>query len=631
MGRWPAQKLTGKLTQSLEQGAFRLGAGLGMAMRRHRPKPPEFVAAVMAPAPEARRSPLVSVIILNLNGAALLETALASLHRVNRYPAIEIILVDHGSGDDSLAVARKWAQVLPVTIVPYAENHTFSYSCNRAAEFARGEYLLLLNNDVVLTEDVIGRMVAVAQHRASAVGLKLFGAADRRLNHIGIRFRWSYRYQTLQPYNAVPSAADRQIAQNPAQFPAVTAAALLCCRRDYLAVGGLCEDYVYGCEDVDLCLKLRTRTAGPVVCLNDISAIHGEGRTRLRKTPKARRSRWYRHNIEVLDRRFGYLVRREAIEKLFTDDGSYWGRPPMVRGAAPPSELAIRRVFDALARSRRWTVRQSADGGDYNLDAVDLLIVADPDYRLARVRRRSPHMASAAWLVGDPSRWERHPLENYDVLLIGDAAGAERLLRERGLPAAVLDPHAPACADRLAALIVDKLIASHRVAIKSTGPEQLRFAGALAGWLRRTGLRVRIDLPGYWRARDAIRDDVAVLLPGAPGTPRCAPLPGKINLVCGDGGPDPAADAQLPMSRPEILAAAILGAIATRHPLRLRGEPDLPLLPSVDFRQIPTNDRGASSERSRRLLAGGLPPPRLGVARLPEGPTRRLGGDGAMG
>jgi GT2 family glycosyltransferase len=605
MGRWPAQKLTGKLAQSLEQGALRLGAGLRTPVRRQPATPPAFNAAVTAWAAEDRQSPLVSVIILNLNGAALLETALASFYRVNRYPAIQIILVDHASADDSLAVARKWARVLPVTIVPCAENHTFSYSCNRAAEFAAGEFLLLLNNDIVLIEDAIGRMVAAMEHRASAVGLKLFRrSADCRLNHIGIRFRWNYRYLALQPYNAVPSAADRQIAPNPAQFPAVTAAALLCRRRDYLAVGGLCEDYVYGYEDVDLCLKLRTRVGRPVLCLNDVGAIHGEGGTRRRKTPKARRSEWFHHNFAVLERRFGYLVRREATKKLFADDGSYWGRRPVVRAAAPPSNLAIRRVFDALARSGRWMVRQSAEGGDYNLDAVDLLIVANPDYRLARVRHRRPHMFSAAWVIGDLARWQRHPLETHDLLLIGDAAGAVRLLRERGLRAAVLDPHDPACPDRLVALIVAGLDTSHRVAIKTTKPEQIRFAGGLAGWLRRAGLRVRIDPPGYWRARETIRDDIAILLPGPA---RCPPLPGKINLVCG-GTPHPAADANLLMSRPETLASAILGAIAALHPRRMHGEPDPPLLPGTDFRQAPANDRGASSERSRLLLAGSLPP-----------------------
>ena len=61
----------------------------------------------------------------------------------------------HSSADASLAVAAKWAKRLPLTIVRCARNHSFSYSCNRAAERAGGEYLLLLNNDSVWVEDIL--------------------------------------------------------------------------------------------------------------------------------------------------------------------------------------------------------------------------------------------------------------------------------------------------------------------------------------------------------------------------------------------------------------------------------------------------------------------------------------------
>jgi GT2 family glycosyltransferase len=603
-GRWPRQTWTAKLAQSLETGAFRLRAGLAWPAWRQPPRPPAFVAALAERPPGNRAAPLVSVIMLNLNGAAMLEEAFSSLRLVNRYPAIQIILVDHASTDDSVAVAETWARVLPITIIRCAENHTFSYSCNRAAELAQGEFLLLLNNDVVLTEDVIGRMVAAAQHGASAVGLKLYQSSRARvLQHIGIRFRWNYRYLSLQPYNAVPFPGDQLIAHNPARFPAVTAAILLCRRRDYLAVGGLCEDYVYGCEDIDLCLKLRIRSGRPAICLNDVSAVHGEGRTRRRKIGRARRGAWYRHNMAVLDRRFGYLVRHEAIEQLFTDDGSYWGRRPVLRPAGTPPNSEVDRVLEELAQSRRWTIRRSLAASGYNLRGVDLLVVANPKYRLEQVRHRHPHMASVAWILGNPARW--HQLEIYDLVLVGDAAGAARLVHEHGLRATALDPRDPACADRLIALIVDKLVKSHRLAIKSTGPSQDRFAGALAGWLRRAGLRVRIDPPGHWRGRDTIRDDVNVLLPGRPG---CPSLPGKINLVCGEASAEPAADAQLPMGRPESVAAAILDAIAAIHPLRMRGQLDPPLVRRPGFAASSMTDRSAGSELSRTLVAGNLPP-----------------------
>jgi hypothetical protein len=204
-------------------------------------------------------------------------------------------------------------------------------------------------------------------------------------------------------------------------------------------------------------------------------------------------------------------------------------------------------------------------------------------------------MASAAWIVGDTAAWAGYPLETHDLLLAGDAAAAAALLRERGLRAAVLDPLDPQCVPRLAARVADNLATGHRAAIKSTGSGQLPFAGELAGWLRRAGLRVRIDLPRRWQYRETIRDDVNILLPGSP---RCPPAPGKINLACGEDEAHPLIDAELPMSRPETLAAAILAAIAALHPRHLQGPPDPPLAPGS------ADDKGSSLERSRRLLRG---------------------------
>jgi len=219
-------------------------------------------------------------------------------------------------------------------------------------------------------------------------------------------------------------------------------------------------------------------------------------------------------------------------------------------------------------------------------------------------RRASPVQIgrSAAWLIGDLARWKRHPLAIHDLLLTDSVGSAERLLAERGLRAALLDPHDPAAADRLYSLIIERLCTGHRVALKLATREQRGFAGELAGWLRREGLRVRLDPPGSWRGRETIRDDVAVLLPGA----GCPVLPGKINLVCGSAR-RPAADANLPMSRPETLALAICDAIAECHPRRLAVPIDPPLVPNPDVPWVPTP--GASAQRARLLSSGGLPLP----------------------
>lgn len=96
--------------------------------------------------------PLVSVVIVHYNGAALLDACLASVF-AQPYRPIEVILVDNGSRDDSLVmVQRKYPDV---RIEAQATNLGFAEGNNRGVAVAKGEFVLLLNNDTEVTADWI--------------------------------------------------------------------------------------------------------------------------------------------------------------------------------------------------------------------------------------------------------------------------------------------------------------------------------------------------------------------------------------------------------------------------------------------------------------------------------------------
>ena len=89
-------------------------------------------------------TPLASVIIPNWNGAHHLPTCLHALRR-QTYPRFEIIVVDNGSTDGSLALlAREYPEV---RVLALPENRGFAGGCNAGFRAARGEVLVLLNND----------------------------------------------------------------------------------------------------------------------------------------------------------------------------------------------------------------------------------------------------------------------------------------------------------------------------------------------------------------------------------------------------------------------------------------------------------------------------------------------------
>jgi GT2 family glycosyltransferase len=104
-----------------------------------------------------REQPLVSVIIPNYNHARTLGLCLEAVTR-QTYPAIETIVVDDGSTDDSVAVASRHARVRVLTS---SVNGGAAAARNLGAEGARGEILFFLDADVVLDADAVANAVSV--------------------------------------------------------------------------------------------------------------------------------------------------------------------------------------------------------------------------------------------------------------------------------------------------------------------------------------------------------------------------------------------------------------------------------------------------------------------------------------
>lgn len=88
----------------------------------------------------------VSVVIPNYNGAQFLPDCLNSLKK-QRFQEFEVILVDNGSEDESISTAL---HVYPeLRLVELKENTGFAYAVNAGIRAAKGEYVILLNNDTI--------------------------------------------------------------------------------------------------------------------------------------------------------------------------------------------------------------------------------------------------------------------------------------------------------------------------------------------------------------------------------------------------------------------------------------------------------------------------------------------------
>ena len=547
----------------------------------HRPAalPADDAGLWTAPLPPPRPAAL-SIVILTLDGGAMLRTLLASLAAHNSWPDLEIIVVDHGSQDETAEILREASARFEIRHIRPGRNHSFAFSCNRGAQIARGDIVLFLNNDIEFTEDALPAIIAAVQATGGLVGIRLVpqraGNRTQEKPQIGVRFRWDLRRGWTAPRDATPGPRDALRAAVPCQMPAQTGAVMACNRAEFLAMGGFCEAYLYAYEDVDLCLKAAARFARPSIALNNVAAIHLMGATRIKRANLRRRIRWNRHSRGVLRTRYGYRNRRLAWLGLFgAADGFDWGRRPAIAMLAEKGDETAARAADLLARdvAEFATLKTSGVGCD-DLFGYDLVLSRRPHLAFARARNLGPMALTLGWLGGEGSDWADNAAA-YDILIADDEPSAVRWAARLGRPVATIGARRldDALRDIVTAFLREKL----RVVILA--PDS---GAAPASELRRAllsaGHAVRVAQPRARRQPVSIRDDVAIWL-AAPGATALAA--DTIHVAAFDNAPGHGFSFDI---RAESLGAdfpawfdRLMSQIADGHERRMAGPVDAPL------------------------------------------------------
>ncbi len=133
--------------------------------------------------------PLVSIVIPSRDALPLISQILGSLTKLTDYPALEIIIIDNGSRDpEVLRLYEHYRQGrVPFTASIHEEPFNFSRSINRGIAMAKGDLILLLNNDIeVLEGNWLKEMVSCFDYPDTGiVGAKLL-YPDRTLQHVGV-------------------------------------------------------------------------------------------------------------------------------------------------------------------------------------------------------------------------------------------------------------------------------------------------------------------------------------------------------------------------------------------------------------------------------------------------------------
>ncbi len=197
---------------------------------------------------------LVSIIVPTRDEFELVKACLESVFDRTTYSAFEVIVVDNGTRSrEALALFER----LPVQVVPYPESFNYSRANNLGAGYARGRFLVLLNNDTeVITGDWLEQMTYYSRMPdVGAVGAQLL-YPDGSIQHAGVAVGMQ---GTADHYmRGFPGDADGYFGSliSAREVSAVTAACLMVKKEDYELLGGLREEFRLVYQDADFCLRL---------------------------------------------------------------------------------------------------------------------------------------------------------------------------------------------------------------------------------------------------------------------------------------------------------------------------------------------------------------------------------------
>lgn len=253
---------------------------------------------------QTKGTPLVSIIIPNKDEAQTLRRCVQSLQQTD-YRNYEVIIVENNStledtfayyselcgepyreGSMQLSCSGTLSGGQPVQVVTWEGTFNYSAINNFGAGYAKGEYLVLLNNDIeILTKDWLEQLLGNCQRdKVGIVGTRLY-YPDNTYQHAGIVVGIDGIAANMYPGMRREREGYLHKAALQLNYSAVTAAFLMVKRQVFDNIGGFEEDLAVAFNDVDLCL--RVGKAGYLVVYDPyVEAYHYESKSRGKEDTK---------------------------------------------------------------------------------------------------------------------------------------------------------------------------------------------------------------------------------------------------------------------------------------------------------------------------------------------------------
>ncbi len=270
---------------------------------------------------ELPNHPLVSIVIPSKDNPDVLRQCIRSIYAHTDYPNYEIIVVDNGSTARVRIGLENFRQECAFTYLYLPMEFNFSHMCNAGVKEAKGEYILLLNDDMEAVEGSwLARLVGQASLKhVGAVGAKLLYPNSTKIQHAGIT---NTIYGPGHKLKQLDDSVSYYYGRNRFVYDLIgVTAACLMMRRDYfLAIGGLFEGLAVAYNDVDLCFRLCSKGLYNVQ-RNDVVLYHHESLSRGDDLQDERKLKRLLAEKDVLYHRHPKLYRKDPFIGTLLNSG----------------------------------------------------------------------------------------------------------------------------------------------------------------------------------------------------------------------------------------------------------------------------------------------------------------------
>ncbi len=219
-------------------------------------------------------NPLISIVIPNKDHVEDLKKCMDSVDEKSDYKNYEYIIVENNSVEDiTFDFYKEIEKRDNVRVVYWDKEFNYSAINNFGVKEAKGEYILLLNNDIeVINGDWLSQMLGFCQREdVGIVGARLY-YEDDTIQHAGVVVGFGgiagHAFVTLDEDSDLYQSRTKVACD----YSAVTAACLMTKKEIYDEVGGLEEAFRVAFNDIDFCMKVRA--LGKLVVYNANARLH---------------------------------------------------------------------------------------------------------------------------------------------------------------------------------------------------------------------------------------------------------------------------------------------------------------------------------------------------------------------